>query len=199
VWDHWSELHGAEASAGGNPMVSSQYGAVLSPSTIPGSSVVPFKFNTNRRHAIPRQRRRVMNWSEYDAALRQLGGLTVWFSEAAIAGWKAKGRNTPGGQPHYSALAILTALSLWAVFGLALRQTERLIGSVIGRHAPDRGQHESEVSWPRRMAGREVRHPDPPLLAEAAHRQGCRQSSHGRRRTDDKAIVVSPGCAGTTG
>jgi len=38
----------------------------------------------------------------------------------------------PGGQPWYSPLAILTALTLRAVFRLALRQTEGLIGSIIG-------------------------------------------------------------------
>ncbi len=37
----------------------------------------------------------------------------------------------PGGQPRYSALAITTALTLRAVFRLALRQTEGLIGSII--------------------------------------------------------------------
>ena len=36
-----------------------------------------------------------------------------------------------GGQPIYSGLAILTALTLRAVFRLALRQTEGLIGSVL--------------------------------------------------------------------
>jgi hypothetical protein len=36
------------------------------------------------------------------------------------------------GQPHYSALAITTALTMGTVFGLALRQTEGLICSVIG-------------------------------------------------------------------
>ncbi len=40
-------------------------------------------------------------------------------------------RTTPGGQPHYSTLAITTALTMRTVFGLALRQTEGLIGSVI--------------------------------------------------------------------
>ena len=35
-------------------------------------------------------------------------------------------------QPDYSPLAILTALTLRAVFRLALRQTEGLIGSIIG-------------------------------------------------------------------
>jgi Transposase DDE domain len=93
--------------------------------------VVPFKANAARRHHIPEQRHRVTNWAEYDAALRRRGSLTVWFTEAAIAAWRAEPRATPGGQPHYSALAILTALTLRAVFRLALRQTEGLIGSIL--------------------------------------------------------------------
>jgi len=63
--------------------------------------------------------------------LRQRGSLTVWFTDAAIAAWGAERRTTPGGQPHYSALAITTALTLRTVFRLALRQTEGLIGSII--------------------------------------------------------------------
>jgi Transposase DDE domain len=93
---------------------------------------VPFKVNQDRRHHIPRQRHRVTNWAEYDAALRQRGNLTLWFTEAAIAAWKAAPRTTPGGQRHYSALAIMTALTLRSIFRLALRQTEGLIGSIIG-------------------------------------------------------------------
>ena len=69
-----------------------------------------------------------MNWAAYDVALRRRGSLTVWFTEEAIASWKAAPRTTPGGQPHYSALAITTALMVRAVFRLALRQTEGLIG-----------------------------------------------------------------------
>ena len=92
---------------------------------------MPFKINAARRHHIPKQRRRVTNWAEYDAALRQRGSLTVWFTEEAVAAWEAEPRTTPGGQPHYSSLAITTALTLKAVFRLALRQTEGLIGSVI--------------------------------------------------------------------
>ena len=37
---------------------------------------MPFKANADRRHNIPKQRRRVTNWAEYDAALRQRGSLT---------------------------------------------------------------------------------------------------------------------------
>ena len=92
---------------------------------------MPFKAQADRRHHIPKQRHRVTNWSEYDAALRQRGSLTIWFSEEAIAGWQAEPRTTPGGQPSYSDLAITTALTLRAVFRLALRQTEGLIGSLL--------------------------------------------------------------------
>jgi hypothetical protein len=93
---------------------------------------MPFKANAARRHHIPRQKRRLTNWSAYDAGLRQRGSLTVWFTEEAIAAWQAAPRTTRGGQAWYSSLAILTALMLRAVFHLALRQTEGLIGSIIG-------------------------------------------------------------------
>jgi hypothetical protein len=93
---------------------------------------VPFKLNQDRRHHIPRQKHKVTNWREYDASLRQRGSLTVWFTAEAVEAWAAEPRTTRGGQPWYSALAILTALTLRAVFRLAYRQTEGLIGSVIG-------------------------------------------------------------------
>ena len=92
---------------------------------------MPFKANADRRHHIPKQRHRVTNSAAYDAALRQRGSLTVWFTDAAIAAWKAEPRTTRGGQSRYSALAIATALTLRAVFRLALRQAEGLIGSII--------------------------------------------------------------------
>jgi hypothetical protein len=95
-------------------------------------SVVPFKHHAEHRHHIPKPRYRVTNWAEYDAALKRRGSLTVWFTEAAVQAWRAEPRTTPGSQPHYSALAITTALTMRMVFGLALRQTEGLIGSVIG-------------------------------------------------------------------
>ncbi len=92
---------------------------------------MPFKANAERCHRIPKQRHRVTNSASYDMALRQRGSLTVWFTEAALSAWKAEPRTTRGGQPRYSALAITTALTLRAVFRLALRQTEGLIGSIL--------------------------------------------------------------------
>src|SRR4051794_1972289 len=92
---------------------------------------MPFKANRDRRHHIPKQRHRVINWAAYDAGLRARGSLTVWFTPEAIAAWRAEPRTGRGGQPRYSSLAITTPLTLRAVFRLALRQTEGLIGSVL--------------------------------------------------------------------
>jgi hypothetical protein len=102
------------------------------PIHLPGTFALPFKYHAEHRHRVPKARYRVTNWAEYDASLRQRGSLTMWFTDEAIQAWRAEPRTTPGGQPHYSALAISTALTMGMVFGLALRQTEGLIGSVIG-------------------------------------------------------------------
>jgi hypothetical protein len=93
---------------------------------------LPFKPNRDRRHRIPRHKHKVTNWPAYEAGLRQRGSPTVWFTEEAVEAWAAEPRTTRGGQPWYSPLAILTALTLRAVFRLAFRQTEGLIGSVVG-------------------------------------------------------------------
>jgi hypothetical protein len=92
---------------------------------------MPFKTNADRRHHIAKQQHRVTNRAEYDAGLRARGSLTVWFTAEAIEGWRAEARSGRGGQPKYSHLAIATALTLRAVFRLALRQTEGLIGSIL--------------------------------------------------------------------
>jgi hypothetical protein len=92
---------------------------------------MPFKANRDRRHHIPKQRHRVSNWAAYDAGLRARGSLTVWFTAEAIEAWSAEPRTGRGGHPRYSNLAITKALTLRAVFRLALRQTEGLIGSIL--------------------------------------------------------------------
>jgi len=105
-------------------------------------SAVPFKANAAGRQLIPQQRHRVTNWPEYDAALRQRGSLTVWFTAEAIAARRSELRTTRGGQPHCSALAIATGLTLRAAFRLALRQTEGLIGSIIRLLGLDLATHD---------------------------------------------------------
>src|SRR3954462_14392294 len=93
---------------------------------------LPFKLNQDRRRHISEQTRKVVNWREYDESLRRRGSVTVWFSDEAVEAWKASPRRGRGREPAYSDLAILTALTFKAVCRLAYRQTEGLIGSVIG-------------------------------------------------------------------
>jgi hypothetical protein len=92
---------------------------------------MPFKHNATRRHHIGKMKFRVTNWPEYEAGLRQRGSLTLWLAPEALSSWRAPGRKTRGGQPRYSDLAIETALTLGLVFGLRLRKTEGLLGSVL--------------------------------------------------------------------
>ena len=122
--------------------------------------IVPFKLNQDRRHHIPRQKHKVTNWPAYDASLRRRGSLTVWFTDEAVEAWAAEPRTTRGGQPWYSALAILTALTLRAVFRLAYRQTEGLIGSVIGLLGLDL-RVPDHTTLSRRAATLEVPRPKP--------------------------------------
>src|SRR3954462_12863437 len=127
---------------------------------------LPFKLNHAGRHHIPRQRHRVTNWPAYDASFRQRGRLTGWFTDAAIAAWRAEPRTTRGGQPWYSELAILTALTLRAVFRLAYRQTEGLIGSLMRLLGLDLPVLD-HTTLSRRAATLEVPRPRPGRNAEA--------------------------------
>lgn len=92
---------------------------------------MPFKHNATRRHHIGKMKFRVTNWPEYEAGLRRRGSLTLWLTPQALSSWRAAKRKTRGGQPRYSDLAIEAALTLSLVFGLRLRQTEGLLGSVL--------------------------------------------------------------------
>src|SRR3954471_2460309 len=134
----------------------------------PRTPAVPFKANAARRHRIPRQRHRATNWAAYDAALRQRGSLTVWFTNEAIGAWRAAPRQTRGGQPWYSPLAILTALTLRAVFHLALRQTEGLIGSIISLLGLDLAVPDHSTLC-RRAETLEVPRPGPSREGESVH------------------------------
>src|SRR5215208_1642952 len=130
--------------------------------------LLPFKLNQAGRHHIPRQKHKVTNWPAYDASLRQRGSLTVWFTDEAIQAWAAEPRTTRGGQPWYSPLAILTALTLRAVLRLALRQTEGLIGSLIRPLGLDLAVPD-HTTLSRRAATLEV--PGPPSGSTDAARQ----------------------------
>lgn len=92
---------------------------------------MPHKHNAARRHRIGKMKFKVTNWAEYEAGLRRRGSLTLWMTPEALDGWQSPRRKTRGGQPRYSDLAVETTLTLGLVFGLRLRQTEGLLGSVL--------------------------------------------------------------------
>ena len=74
---------------------------------------------------------RVRNWAEYDRSLTKRGDVTVWFDEYAIETWTPPSTGKRGGQRRYSNLAIVTALTLRAVFHLPLRQAEGFLNSIL--------------------------------------------------------------------
>src|ERR671913_337263 len=78
-----------------------------------------------------RARYRIRNWPQYEAGLKRRGDLRLWLDQAAIGGWHASRRTTPGGQARYSNLAIELVLILRLVFRLGLRQAEGFASSVL--------------------------------------------------------------------
>ena len=93
---------------------------------------MPYKFNKDRRHKIPKAKYRVMMWPEYDAALVRRGSLTLWVTEEAMAAWHAPATGKRGGQMIYSDIAIETGLALRLVLHQPLRQTEGALRSIVG-------------------------------------------------------------------
>jgi hypothetical protein len=92
---------------------------------------MPHKFNSSRRHKFDKKRYKVTNWREYNESLRQRGDVTIWLSPEVEDEWLADKRQTPGGQPVYSDLAISVCLTLGMVYKQPLRQTEGLVGGLL--------------------------------------------------------------------
>ena len=86
----------------------------------------------SRVHPTYKTKYRVANWASYDRALVGRGDVTLWMSPEAIATWEPTGVGTRGGQRKYSDVAIDTALTLWLLFHLPLRQAEGFLQSLFG-------------------------------------------------------------------
>ncbi|WGT51374.1 IS5 family transposase [Thioclava nitratireducens] len=74
-------------------------------------------------------RYRTTNWSEYNAALRQRGSLSVWFDPDTV--WHAEKTGKRGRPDTFSDAAVQVCLTLKVLFGLPLRQTVGLVESLI--------------------------------------------------------------------
>ena len=78
---------------------------------------------------------RVRNWREYETGLRARGSLTVWLglTDGKLANWNSPRptRRKPGRQRKYSNHAIETTVTVGLVFGLASRQPEGFLRSLL--------------------------------------------------------------------
>jgi hypothetical protein len=72
---------------------------------------------------------RTTNWSEYNAALKQRGSLTVWFDPDMQ--WLSAPCGHPGRPAHFSDSAIELCLTLKGLFNLPLRQATGLVASLL--------------------------------------------------------------------
>jgi hypothetical protein len=93
---------------------------------------MPYKVNQPRRHNIPKPRYRVENWRDYDRALQQRGSLTLWVTPEALEAWRPAKTGRRGRPQGYSDVAIETGMMLRLAMGRPWRQTEGLLGSIMG-------------------------------------------------------------------
>lgn len=93
---------------------------------------MPNKYPNKKGWKVPKQKHKVTNWSEYNAALKRRGDITVWLSDDAIAQWYEKDRvyNGSGTPLLYTDFAIITCHEIRQVYRLPLRQTEGFINSI---------------------------------------------------------------------
>ena len=98
----------------------------------PRSRMTSFK-RTQRKYV--QKAYRVRNWREYETGLRARGSLTVWLglTDGKLANWNSPRptRRKPGRQRKYSNHAVETTVTLGLVFGLASRQTEGFLRSLL--------------------------------------------------------------------
>jgi hypothetical protein len=97
-----------------------------------GPKIMPNKYANKKGWNVPKQKYKLTNWSEYNAALRSRGAIDVWLSEDAISQWYEKDRVYDGtGTPkRFSDFAIITCHEIRQVYRLPLRQAQGFIDSL---------------------------------------------------------------------
>lgn len=77
-----------------------------------------------------KQKYKTTNWATYNRALRARGSLTVWL-DREMAWQAAPTSGKPGRSATYSDAAVQCCLTMKVLFGLALRQTQGFVQSVL--------------------------------------------------------------------
>jgi hypothetical protein len=75
------------------------------------------------------QKYKTTNWKDYNRVLRARGSLTVWLDTQMQ--WQAPASGKPGRPAVYSDAAVQCCLTMKVLFGLALRQTQGFVHSVL--------------------------------------------------------------------
>jgi hypothetical protein len=78
----------------------------------------------------PKTRYKTANWTEYNAALKARGLITIWLDKDMQ--WYAPASGKRGLQQTFTDSAIQLCLSIKCLFGLALRQSLGLVQSLLG-------------------------------------------------------------------
>ena len=94
---------------------------------------MPNKYNNSKRHYIPKQQYKLINWPEYNTTLKKRGRLDIFMDEKVIEQWsKVRIHDGQGSTRQYFDVAILTCHRLRMVFHLPLRQTQGFVESIFG-------------------------------------------------------------------
>ncbi|GAA4470613.1 IS5 family transposase [Nibrella saemangeumensis] len=79
----------------------------------------------------PKTAYRLTNWPAYNQALIQRGSLQLWLDQQTLENWYFTGPQKPGGAFRYSQACIECALHVKYVLGLAFRQTQGFLTSLL--------------------------------------------------------------------
>ena len=93
---------------------------------------MPNKYPVKKGWDVPKQKYKVTNWSDYNAALCQRGEIDVWLSLDAVLQWYEEERVYDGtGTPQrFTDFSIITCHEIRQVYRLPLRQTQGFINSL---------------------------------------------------------------------
>jgi hypothetical protein len=78
-----------------------------------------------------KKHREERNWSQYNQKLKAIASIDFFISEEAIAGWHYQGKRSSGGKLIYSDHVIELCLMMKEFYGLAYRQTQGFVASVL--------------------------------------------------------------------
>jgi len=77
----------------------------------------------------------IINWADYNAALKKRGSLTIWFDPDMV--WTPPPSGKRGRQQSYSDAAIHVWLTMKSLFAPAFRQTSGFVESLLQLIGPD--------------------------------------------------------------